>query len=71
MKPHERRAADAYPYFKLAVWDARSFTFRDGRLAYASEAYARAEACRHGKGRYRVSVVTEIGRQDLDPFNVE
>lgn len=68
MKPHERRAANA-AYYKLAVWDPRSFTFRDGKVAYAREADARAAARKPGK--YRVSVVPPDGRrQDLEPFTV-
>lgn len=31
MKPHERRQAGAYPYYKLAAWDERLQTFRDGK----------------------------------------
>jgi len=68
MKPHERRQCDAYPYFKLAAWDARSFTFRDGKQAHPSESAAKQEARKPGK--YRVSVVTAAGRTDLEPFAI-
>jgi hypothetical protein len=68
MKPFERRAAAAYPYYKLAVWDARNLTWMDGREAFPSEADAVAAA--KAPGRYRVSRVTATGRMDLPPFSV-
>ena len=68
MKNHERRAANAYPYYKLAVWDARSFTYRDGRVAYPTQHDAVAAISVPGK--YRVSKVTADGRRDLTPFEV-
>ena len=68
MRPHERRAAGTV-YYKLATFDPRSFTFRDGKTGYATEAEARAAAKQ--PGRYRVSVVPPDGRrQDLEPFTV-
>jgi hypothetical protein len=69
LRPFERRAAAAYPYFKLAAWDARSFTWRAGRHAHATEEAARAEA--RSPGRYRVSRFTEAGAEELTPFEVE
>lgn len=69
MKPHERRAANAYPYFKIAAWDERSFTWRDGKRAFPSEAAAKAEAKIPGK--YRLSRVEDYGRIDLEPFEVQ
>lgn len=70
MKPHQRRQQQAYPYFKLATWDPRSFTWRDGRIAFESE--AEAERSVFGKpGKYRLSVVDETGRTDLEPFEIE
>jgi hypothetical protein len=68
MKPFERRAAAAYPYFKLATWDPRSFTWRDGHTPYPSEGQARSGARK--PGRYRISRIDESGRADLDPFEV-
>ena len=69
MKPHERRAAGAYPYFKLAVWDPRHCTFKDGRGTFDTERAARAAA--RAPGKYRISRVTEdLGRIDLEPFTV-
>ncbi len=68
MKAYERRAAGtAYPYFKLAAWDARSFTWRDGKVAFPSEQDASRAATR--PGRYRVSRVEESTRVDLQPFD--
>lgn len=68
MKPYERRAADAYPYFKLATWDGRNLTWKDGKGVAETEAAARA-AARRG-GRYRISRIEESGRIDLAPFEV-
>jgi hypothetical protein len=66
MKTCERRATRNYPYFKLAAWDARSFTWKDGKVQFATE--GEAEASARKPGRYRASRVEESGRIDLDPF---
>lgn len=68
MKHYERRQLQAFPYYKLATWDARSMTFRDGKVAYAT----RADATKSAKkpGRYRLSIVTEDGRSDLESFDL-
>jgi hypothetical protein len=68
MKPHERRQTRNYPYYKLATWDARSFTFRDGKIAYDTKDAALADILKPGK--YRVSIVTATGRSDEAPINV-
>lgn len=68
MRHYERRLTGAFPYFKLAVYDERNFTFRDRRIAYETEAEARAAASR--PGRYRVSRIEERKRLDLEPFSV-
>lgn len=68
MKPHERRKHGNYPYYKLATWDARSMTFRDGKTAYDSEDAALADIIEPGK--YRISIVTADGRTDMPPFDV-
>lgn len=68
MKKHERRAAGLFPYFKLATWDERSMTFRDGKIAYSTR--KEAESAPTKPGRYRVSRVTEEGREDARPFEV-
>lgn len=69
MRPFERRAAKAYPYYKLAVWNPIRLTWDDGKRAYESEAAARATARK--PGRYRISEVTERERFDLEPFEVK
>ena len=61
MRPFERRAASAYPYFKLARWDALNATWREGKRAYPTEAAARADA---NLGKFRISEVTATGRND-------
>lgn len=66
MKHYERRTNDAFPYYKLATFDERSFTYRDGKVAYASEDDAKNAA--KGSGKFRVSIVTEKGRKDCEPF---
>lgn len=68
MKKYQRRAASAYPYWKLATWDGVSLTWRDGKRAFASHDEASDAARKSGAGRYRISVVTADGRRDLDPF---
>lgn len=68
MKPYERRTTAAYPYFKLAVWDAQLCVWRDGKVAFATK-YDAMDTIRL-PGRYRISMVTERGRVDHEPFNV-
>lgn len=68
MRNHERRNTEGgYPYWKLATWEPRSFTFKDGKRAYPTEAEARNAASK--PGRYRLSRVEETGRTDLEPFD--
>ena len=69
MKPHQRRTEGNYPYYKLAVWDARSFTYRDGKVAYDTAEDALAEA-EKSPGKYRISAVLVDGRDDLAPFTI-
>ncbi len=68
MRPYQRRQEGAYPYYKLAVWDETSLTFRDGRLVFPTEHRAVCAALKPGK--YRISEVTDAGRRDLTPFMV-
>ena len=68
MRHFERRAANAFPYFKLAEWDATALTYRDGKRAFDSESAAQSSASK--PGRYRLSRVTNAGRTDLAPFEV-
>lgn len=66
MRPFERRAANAYPYYKLSVWDARQAFWRPGRQTFRTEAEAKQSA--PAGERCRVSVTTETGKVDLDAF---
>jgi hypothetical protein len=68
MRPFERRAAGAYPFYKLATWDARLGTWRAGKRIHPTEEAARKEA--RGPGRYRVSRFTEAGADELPSFEV-
>ncbi len=69
MRPFERRAANAFPYYKLAFWDAIRFAWNDDSLAHPTEQIARAAAKKPGK--YRISEVTDSGRRDLEPFEIK
>ncbi len=64
MKPYQRRQAAAYPYYKLATWDPRSLTFRDGKVAFPTQVHAIESIDTEGK--YRISEVTDAGRKDLE-----
>ena len=68
MKQNKRRSEGSFPYYKLATFDAISFCFRDGKVAYATEAEAKAAA--KNPGSYRVSVVHENSRSDMPAFEV-
>jgi hypothetical protein len=60
------------PYFKVAVWNARTFCWQDAapgyRGTFPTEEAARA-FCKTA-GRYRISHVTDTSRGDGDPFDV-
>lgn len=64
----ERRAAGTATYYKLATWDARSFTFKDGKVAFETRAEAGWAATK--PGRYRISEVSDSGRTDFEPFDI-
>jgi hypothetical protein len=68
VKPFERRAAGAYPYFKLASWSERNQCWNDGKAVFETQAAAKAEASAPGK--YRLSQITDAGRRDLESFEV-
>lgn len=68
MRPFERRAANAYPYFKLSIWDARSFVWKVISKTHATEQDAIREASK--PGRYRISRVDEAGKTELEPFTI-
>ena len=69
MKPHERRAAGAYPYFKYARWDERLACWREGSGAFDSMEAAKADAVKLGPGRYRLSIIDDNGLRDGEIFN--
>jgi len=68
MRPFERRAAAAYPYFKLAVWDDLFCTWKVIPKAHATEGAARRAARK--PGRYVVCRVDESGKTELGPFTI-
>jgi hypothetical protein len=70
MKAHERREAGltGKPGFKIAAWDARSFTFREVKGTHDTEADARRSAKKPGK--YRVSRVVDGSWADATTFEV-
>lgn len=69
MKPHERRKQNAYPYYKLARWDARLACWVDGKRTF--ETRDDAQHGTEGRGRYRISVITDRGRKDDLEFEVK
>ena len=69
MKPYERRRTGKTTYYKLATWDERNLAFRDGKRGFDTPAAAVAKAII--PGRYRISKVTEAGREDLMAFDIE
>lgn len=64
MKPYERRAAGAYPYFRLAKWDAVRLCWTQLPGTFATKAEA-ANAARE-PGKYRIGTVTEDGQRFED-----
>jgi len=59
MKPHQRRAAKAYPYYRLNVWQPLSLAFKPTKRTYTSSDAARNDAKQ--PGRYRIEEVLESG----------
>lgn len=58
-------------YYKLAKYETRSFTFKDGKTAYPTDWAASKAAVAMGPGRYRISEVAPNGtRTDQAPFDV-
>lgn len=70
MKPNQRRESGCYPYYKVAIWNARSLCWHDTKQGHATEQSAREFAATFGPGRYRISEVDEHGRLDREPFEV-
>lgn len=59
LRPFERRAAGGFPYYRLAVWEPRSFTFKDNATPHATPEAAQAAA--RTPGKYRITEVSEDG----------
>lgn len=61
-------------YYKIAVWDARSFCWKDAAPGFKETFPTRADAeafCKGKPGRYRASRVDPDGvRTDYDGFDV-
>lgn len=58
-------------YYKLAIFDSRSFTYRDGKVAYPSAEEAMNSVTDNGRGQYRISAVHPDGsRVDFEPFTI-
>jgi hypothetical protein len=70
MKPYQRRAAGKPTFYKLAEWDERVLTYRDGKIQFDDRAAAFAAAMKSGPGRYRISRVDADGRHDFEPFDL-
>lgn len=68
--PNEEKWPGIYAYFKLAVYDPRLMTFRDGKETFRSGDAAVASVTVNGT--YRVSGVRPdgLGRWDFEPFEV-
>ena len=69
MRPFERRAAQAYPFFRLAVQDKQTFCLRQLPGVFADEGQARQAAKK--PGRYAISRIDENGtRTEGERFEV-
>lgn len=69
-RPYQRRAMGAYPYYRLAVWCPLSFTFKDNPKVYETLPQAMGAATAHGKGRYRITEISETDVKMLEPFDI-
>lgn len=67
-RPHERRAAGAYPYYRLGTWCRLSVAYRDNATPHATVADAKAAATKPGK--YRITEVTERGTLLKEDFTI-
>ena len=61
MRPFERRAADAYPYFRLAMEDTRTLCLRQLPGVFETEDAARLAATK--PGQYAIGRIDENGRR--------
>jgi hypothetical protein len=69
MKAYERRGRGAYPYFKIARWDARICAFRPLKATAPSEARA-IELAGGEEGTYRLERFDESGSMAMEPFEI-
>lgn len=71
MKPYERRATGAYPYYVLAKWNHLFVCFQDGGETFPSKEAAMKKA-EKTPGTYRIAKVNEDGkRRDLPIFSTK
>ena len=63
MKPYERRALNAYPYYTLATWVPHLLTYKDTSRSYDNIRIAKAAA--KNEGKYRITMVTENGKRTV------
>ena len=69
MRPFERRAANAYPYFRLAKMDSRTLCLRQITGTFETDSAARQAA--RNPGTYAVSRIDEDGtRTESERFEV-
>lgn len=69
-KPHQRRAAGLYPFYRLAVWCARSFTFKDKPKPHATVQDAIDMAGTLRPGTFRITAVAEHGTTLVKEFRL-
>ena len=70
MRPFERRAASAYPYYRLAIQDPLTFCLRQLPGTFATIGKAKADA--KTPGQYAISVIEEDGtRRETERFEVK
>ena len=60
MKPYERRAKNAYPYFRLARYNERFCAFQEEKKAFPLALSASAHAARK-PGKYIITQVNKNG----------
>lgn len=70
LRPFERRAAGAYPFFRIAEYRPELLCYRDDPKTYPTYDDA-VEAARKTEGKYRITIVLEDGTQaTFEPFLV-
>ncbi len=68
-RPYERRATNAYPYFRAAWWDPRSFTYRDNASPHATVQAAIDFAKENfNPGKIRITTIGEKGPVGYEDF---